>query len=410
VTANTPATIEVTSAKPPSRFSLLNNRPLMTMMLGHFTLDMYSGVIPLLYPLLTDKFDLSLSTVGLVSLAYSGMSSISQPFFGMLADRRGTRQIGLTMMWTAFMFSVTGFVDSFPMLLLFAGLAGLGSGAFHPFGAVGAAAAAGDIKRNTAMSLYVTGGTLGVASGPLIGAVLFHYFGLHGTAAMIIPGTAICFWMYAEMKTSAVPPRRKLAVGEHMPAIPWRMLSIIVALMMIRAWTLSSLQAFIPVWYRDLGYSAAFYSLLSTTLLLASAIGAVGSGSMADKHGRRIIMLISSAATVPAVLLFAQFPGWFGFVSAILIGLLAASTGPLLLVMAQQMMRGRAGAASGLILGFGFIMGAIGIPVVGAIGDAIGLSGAFKVQAAISSIAILLAWKLPTESDIERFHTHEATI
>ena len=392
------------SVEPPQRFSLLKNRPLMTMMLGHYTVDMYSGVIPLLYPLLTDKFDLSLSTVGLVSLAYSGMSSITQPLFGMFADRKGTRLIGLSMMWTAFMFSITGFVDSFPLLLVLAGLAGIGSGAFHPLGAVSAAAAAGTTNRNAAMSLYVTGGTLGVASGPIIGALLFHFFGLRGTGAMIVPGTVICFWMFAEMKTLAIPPRRKLAVGENLPAIPWHLLWIIIALMMVRSWTLSSLQAFIPVWYRDLGYSSAFYSLLSTTLLLASAAGAVGSGTLADKYGRRIIMLISSAATVPIVLLFAQFPGWFGFVTATLIGLLAASTGPLLLVMAQQLMRGRAGAASGMILGFGFIMGAIGIPVVGAIGDAIGLQAAFRVQAAIACIAVFLAWRLPTERDIDRLN------
>ncbi|MEZ4496327.1 MAG: MFS transporter [Thermomicrobiales bacterium] len=205
------------SVEPPQRFSLLKNRPLMTMMLGHYTVDMYSGVIPLLYPLLTDKFDLSLSTVGLVSLAYSGMSSITQPLFGMFADRKGTRLIGLSMMWTAFMFSITGFVDSFPLLLVLAGLAGIGSGAFHPLGAVSAAAAAGTTNRNAAMSLYVTGGTLGVASGPIIGALLFHFFGLRGTGAMIVPGTVICFWMFAEMKTLAIPPRRKLAVGENLP-------------------------------------------------------------------------------------------------------------------------------------------------------------------------------------------------
>ena len=406
MTANAQAGSKTTasSEEPPSRFSLLRNRALMTMMLGHFTVDMYSGVIPLLYPLLTDKFDLNLSTVGLVSLAYSGMSSITQPLFGMFADRKGTRLIGLSMMWTAFMFSILGFVDSFPLLLVLAGLAGIGSGAFHPLGAVSAGAVAGTTNRNVAMSLYVTGGTLGVASGPLVGALLFHFFGLRGTGAMIVPGTAICFWMFAEMRTLAIPPRPKLAVGQRLPAIPWNVLWIIIALMMVRSWTISSLQAFIPVWYRDLGYSAGFYSVLSTTLLLASAAGAVGSGTLADKHGRRIVMLVSSIATVPVVLLFAQFPGWPGFLTAILIGLLAASTGPLLLVMAQQLMRGRAGAASGMILGFGFIMGAIGIPVVGAIGDSIGLQNAFRVQAAIACIAIFLSWKLPTERDIDRLN------
>jgi hypothetical protein len=47
-------------------------------------------------------------------------------------------------------------------------------------------------------------------------------------------------------------------------------------------------------------------------------------------------------------------------------------------------------------------MGAIGIPVVGAIGDRIGLPGAFRVQAAIACIAIFLSWKLPTEREFTR--------
>ena len=61
----------------------------MTLALGHFTVDMYSGMIPILYPLFTDKFDLSLSRVGFISLAYSGASSVLATFFGHMADRRG---------------------------------------------------------------------------------------------------------------------------------------------------------------------------------------------------------------------------------------------------------------------------------------------------------------------------------
>lgn len=377
---------------------LFRNRPLMTLMLGHGTVDMYGGVLPVLYPLLTDKFDLSLSTVGLVSLAYSGMSSISQPLFGLLADRKGTRHIGLALMWSAFMFATLGFAHSFPMLLVLAGLAGLGSGAYHPFGALGANAAIPDNQRNVAMSLYVTGGTLGVASGPLIGAILFHFFGLRGTAAMIVPGTLISLWMLSAMKTLAVPPSRRQGAMGVMPSIPVRPLAVIIGLMMLRSWTLGSLQAFLPTWYKELGYHATFYSLMVTTLLLSSALGTVGAGSIADKHGRRIVLIGSSIATVPVILLFAQFPGWFGFITVLLVGFLASSTVPLLLVMAQQLMRGRAGMASGLILGLGFIMGAIGIPIVGAIGDAIGLQGAFRVQALIASTAIVIAWFLPTEA------------
>ncbi len=118
------------------RGSIFRNRALWTLMLAHFTVDMYVGLLPVLYPLLMQRFALDLKTVGLVSFAYVGIAAISQPFFGWLADRHGTRFIGVALLWTAAMFAGVGFAPSFPVLLLMAALAGLGSGAYHPLGAL----------------------------------------------------------------------------------------------------------------------------------------------------------------------------------------------------------------------------------------------------------------------------------
>jgi FSR family fosmidomycin resistance protein-like MFS transporter len=370
-------------------------------MLGHFTLDMYAGVLPVLYPLLTDEFDLNLKTVGLVSLAYSGLASVSQPLFGWLADRHGTRHIGLALFWSAITFAAMGFAPSFAVLVICAGLAGIGSGAYHPMGAMNASAVIPEQQRNAGLSLYVTGGTLGVAIGPLIGAGLFHFFGVRGAALMVIPGVAIALWMMSEMRTiSQRIVRRTREEVRRLPPVPRGPMAIVIGLMMLRAWTMFGIQAFIPTWYEEMGYGAGFYSALATTLLLTSALGTIGSGALADKHGRRAILIVSSAMSVPAVLLFAQFPGWMGFITAALFGLLFASTGPLLLVIAQQLMAGRTGMASGLILGLGFVMGAIGIPIMGAIGDAYGLQTAIRFQAVVAASTIVLAWFLPTEQRI----------
>ncbi|MEA2523634.1 MAG: transporter, family, fosmidomycin resistance protein [Thermomicrobiales bacterium] len=392
------------AAGPPEltgRLDVVRNRPLLTLMLGHLTVDMYAGVLPVLYPLLTEKFDLKLSTVGLVALAYSGMASLSQPLFGWIADRHGTRLIGLSLMWTAATFAVLGFVPNFEMLIVVAALAGIGSGAYHPMGALNASAVIAEGQRNTAMSIYVTGGTLGIAIGPLIGAALFALLGVHGTVPMILPGMAIAVWMLFEMRTISQRiirrPRKGAAAA---PPIPLGPLSVVIGLMMLRAWTMFGIQSFIPSWYENLGYHASFYSALATTLLLTSALGTIGSGSLADRYGRRILLIISSVLSVPCILLFAQFPGWPAFGSAALIGLLAASTGPLLLVIAQQLMAGRAGMASGLILGLGFVMGAIGVPIMGAIADAHGIQNAMRFQAVVAASTIFLAWFLPTEGRI----------
>lgn len=385
-----------------SRFAVFRNRPLITLMLGHLTVDAYIGLLPMLYPLLIDRFGLDFKTVGLVSLAYSGTASLAQPFFGWVADRYGTRFIGLALIWTAVLFATIGFAPSFPVLLLLTAAAGIGSGVYHPFGALNARAVIEGRQRNTAMSIYVTGGTLGVALGPLLGAWLFTTFGSHGTALMLLPGLAIAVWLLLELRSFASQPRPASKADQASSApVPILPLLAVIGVMMSRVWTVHSLEAFVPTWYASLGYNESFYGPLATTLVLSSAFGTVGSGSLADRFGRRAVIIGSLVLTIPALLLFARFTGPIAFVTAILIGFSAASTGPLMLVIAQQLMSKRAGVASGLILGIGFITGAIGVPITGALADAFGFQVAIQLQVILVVVTIALAWFLPSESYLE---------
>jgi FSR family fosmidomycin resistance protein-like MFS transporter len=371
----------------------------MTLASGHFTVDMYSGLLPVLYPILTDRFELDLKTVGLVALAYSGASSVSQPFFGWLADRYGTRFTALALAWSAVLFATIGFAPSFEILLVLATLAGLGSGAFHPFGAITASSVIGEKSRNTAMSIYSTGGTLGVAIGPMIGAVLFHVFGMRGTAVMLIPGVTIAIWLLFAMRSVSVTGTRSKSYVRPtvQRSIPYLAVGIIIAVMMLRMFPTIGLQNFIPLWYDDMGYGASYYGPLATVIVLSSAFGALGAGTLADKYGRRVVMLVTTILSIPAVWAFAEFPGHGAFVSGAAIGLLSGSTSPLMLVMAQQLMVGRAGVASGFILGLGFVAGAIGTPIFGAIGDAFGMQNAVRSQIIVLLFACVAAWFLPTE-------------
>lgn len=389
---------------PARRFEVVRNRSLLTLALGHLTVDMYIGLLPMMYPLLAGKFSLDLKTVGLVSLAYGAGSSLSQPLFGWLADRYGTRYIGLALSWTAITFALLGFVPTFGALVALAALSGIGSGAYHPMGALNASAVISDQRRNAAMSIYTTGGTLGVASGPLVGVLTLGAFGLRGTIFMLIPGLLIAAVLLVEMRSISL--RVKRAAGQPRvipPPVPLGPISVVVGVMMLRAWTVFGLQAFIPLWYASLGYEASFYGLLATTLILANAVGAIGAGNLADRFGRRILIMASTILSVPAIFLFAQFTGPIAFLFAALIGLLAASTTPLLLVTAQQLMVGRAGMASGLILGLGFVMGAIGVPILGAVGDAAGIQNAMRLLALIAAASAALAVFLPSEGAVRAF-------
>jgi FSR family fosmidomycin resistance protein-like MFS transporter len=376
-------------------------------MLGHLTVDSYVGVIPILFPLLIGRFKLSLATVGLVSLAYSGMAAVSQPLFGLLADRFGTRFTGLALGWTAITFALVGFVTSFPLLLVLAFASGLGSGAFHPMAALDVRALLPAWRRSFGMSIYVTAGTIGVAIGPLLGILLFHFFGLRGTGLLVLPGLVTggyLLWRMRGAVQGGIGTPRAVAKAGRVPVFA---LAVVIGVMMSRSWTVNVFQAFTPTWYKQLGYGPEFYGPLAATLVLASAAGTVGCGSLADRYGRRSVILATLVLSAPAILLYTLFPGPWAFATGILIGFLAASTAPLMLLMAQQLMASRAGLASGLVMGLGFVTGAIGIPINGAIADSIGLQQSLMTHVVLVIITIGLAWFLPTEPEMELHSEHE---
>jgi FSR family fosmidomycin resistance protein-like MFS transporter len=386
----------------------LRSGSLLTLMLGHLTVDTYAGVIPVLFPLLIGRFKLSLATVGLVSLAYSGMAAVSQPLFGALADRFGTRFTGLALGWTAITFALIGFVTSFPLLVLLAFASGLGSGAFHPMAALDVRALLPAWRRSFGMSIYVTAGTVGVAVGPLIGILLFQAFGIHGTGVLLVPGLVTGGYLLWRMRrgapAGAAASRSVVATAGRVPVFA---LAVVIGVMMSRSWTVNVFQAFTPTWYEQLGYGPGFYGPLAATLVLASAVGTVGCGTLADRYGRRSVILATLVLSAPAILLYTLFPGRWAFGSGILIGFLAASTAPLMLLMAQQLMASRAGLASGLVMGLGFVTGAIGIPINGAIADSIGLQLSLMSHVVLVALTVALAWFLPTELQMERHSERE---
>ena len=383
----------------------LRNRGLVALAFGHMTVDSYVGVLPVLYPLLIGRFHLDLGTIGLLSLAYTGMSSVSQPFFGLIADRWGTRCVGGALLWTAAWFAAIGFAPSFPMLVVAGGIAGLGSGFFHPLGALTVRGLLSDRGRGAAMSLYVSGGTFGVAMGPLLGVLVFSLFAVQGTALLLLPGLVcaafLLVWMRAHRPADAsgAAGSTRASGSGFVPLVP---LAATVLMMMSRTWTTATLQAWVPTWYHELGYPPWFYGGLASTVVLASAVGTIGCGSLADRFGRRTVVMVALWLSIPAVWLFVSFRGPQGFVSAALVGFLAASTSPLMLLMAQELLASRAGLASGLILGIGFMTGALGVPITGNVGDRFGLQAALLLQVGVVAVTIPIAFLLPTERYLRR--------
>jgi FSR family fosmidomycin resistance protein-like MFS transporter len=152
---------------------------------------------------------------------------------------------------------------------------------------------------------------------------------------------------------------------------------------------------FVPVWFEDLGYSAAYYSTLTTIILATGAVGTLFGGMLADRIGQKVVLTASLIVAMPFLILFAQFPGNLSFILGPLFVFCADMGLSVTLVIAQGLLPGRVGVASGFILGIGFVTGGIGVPITGAIADSIGMTSAITLTSLLLIPAAIIAARLP---------------
>ncbi|MGM0401214.1 MAG: MFS transporter, partial [Chloroflexota bacterium] len=160
-------------------------RALLGVSIGHAAHDVWFGLTPVLLAALSDQMQLTNADIGLAVLLYEGLSSLTQPLFGRLAERVGGRVLGVgAILWTTSVFSISLFVRSKTALGLCIALGGLGSGAWHPQGMANASIAGGKRWGATSTSIFSLGGTLGSA---LLGAALGGYIlEAYGRRALLV--------------------------------------------------------------------------------------------------------------------------------------------------------------------------------------------------------------------------------
>lgn len=378
----------------------LKNPALLVLMLGHFTNDLFGGILAIMYPVLKLKFGLSNAEIGFVTLVYTGMSSLTQPAFGHLVDQHTRRWYApVAILWGSVFVSFYGLAPTFPLLLGCAAMAGAASGAFHPVGATNAAAVTDPAYRNGAMSLYTVAGTTGYAIGPLVAAALLAIVGPQGTWFLAIPGAIVAGLILKQMGVveRARSARANLASGPlARPA--WGPVSRIIGVTMLRSWIFLSVLQFTPIWYADLGFSSAFYGPLTTIIIFSGAVGTLIGGALADRIGQKAVLIWTMAATIPALLIYAGFPGPWALATGFLFGLACDASLSVTLVMAQHLVPGRVGVATGVILGLGFVTGGIGVPITGRIADSFGIQSALLGLSVLAVLAILLALTIPSDA------------
>src|SRR3954465_9485473 len=106
---------------------------LFALSLCHLLNDAIQALIPAIYPLLKDSFKLSFTQIGLITLTFQMVGSVLQPVIGSYTDKYPkpfSLVFGMGVTWCGL--TLLALAASYPVVLLAAGLVGLGSAVFHP--------------------------------------------------------------------------------------------------------------------------------------------------------------------------------------------------------------------------------------------------------------------------------------
>lgn len=343
--------------------------------LAHFVLELSASFLPIVYPLLLTTFELSYSQIGLIALIASLFGSLTMPLFGYLSDRFGTnRMIVFSLAWIGLLMGSVGLAGSYGAILILVGFGVLGSAAFHPAGAVLAAASASE-RRGAAMSFFSVGGNLGAAMSPLWVAAGIGWLGLRGTVVVIPVALLTALLLYQQL--NHFDYNHKAAPKAHpTPNSPVKMsrsvvlsLALITFVVMTRSWFQVSMITYLPEWIQSQGQSIAFGGQVLSIFLIAVGVGSMTGGPLSDWLGRWRIVAISLAVLALAQWGFLNTPILGQITLIALMGLMIGASFPVTIVMAQEAWPNGVGLASSLVMGLGWAPGGLGAWVTGWLAD-----------------------------------------
>lgn len=362
---------------------------------GHLIHDTFSSFLAPLLPLLIDKLGLSLTLAGSLSV-FQRLPSLANPFIGLLADRVSLRWfVILAPTITAAAMSFIGLAPTYTALAILLLVAGVSSSAWHVPAPVMTAKASGS-RIGRGMSLFMLGGELARTLGPLLAVGAVSLWGLEGIWRVLPLGVAASIVIRWRLEDVTARPRTA-----HNGSLieTWRVLRRallpITGIIFARAFMTSALTTFLPTLLTYEGASLWFASASLSILEFAGALGALASGTLSDRIGRRQVLAFVSLTGPLAMLLFLATTGWLSVLMLIVLGFLALSTSPVMMAIIQEHGRDHPATANGLYMSAGFLIRSGVIVVVGAIADRWGLRTAFRWSAWLGLFGLPFVWLLP---------------
>ncbi|MET0742662.1 MAG: MFS transporter [Microvirga sp.] len=371
---------------------------------SHLLNDLIQSLIPAIYPVLKEAYHLDFAQIGFITFAFQLTASLLQPLIGHYTDLKPSPfSLVIGMGFTLIGLITLSLAGSYGILLLAAGLVGVGSSVFHPESSRVARMASGG-RHGLAQSVFQVGGNTGTALGPLLAAFIvvprgqgsIAWFSVVALLAMIIL-YRVGRWYAERIAILKARPRAGAGGGTHSRSkIVWSV-TILMLLVFSKNFYLASINSFFTFYLIDkFQISVQDAQLHLFVFLAAVAAGTVLGGPIGDRIGRKYVIWISILGVLPFTLALPYANLFWTGVLSVIIGLILASAFSAILVFATELVPGRVGMIAGLFYGLSFGMGGLGAAVLGQVADMTSINTVYAICSFLPAIG-LLTYFLPHE-------------
>ena len=375
----------------------------------HTVLDSYATLLSHLQPLLLTKLATAAtrnSLAGNFVSIYSVFSSFGQILFGWLSDRvRTVHFLTIGVAFSALGLSLLWLAPSPNIVYLLLAIGGIGVAAFHPQATTYAGALASE-QRGMGISIFLTGGNIGRALGPVVLLFIPYRFGMDYLVWEMIPGLVVALLipkvLRFEKDLDLTASTRGTPTDAQIPQEPfWRVASprllpliVLFVIAAMRTVTLTGIETFLSVHLADQGYSDQGRSLVLALFIFAGSMGILSSGWLMSRINTYVLLLVSLLGA-PPLLYWSLHTGEVSFLALLFLGnVVLTSSITVNIVLAQIMLRGHESIASGFMMGAAWGVGGFLNKIVGVLGDKYGLpivlDGLVMLPLVLAPLLILL--------------------
>ncbi len=352
----------------------LRDRLFLANSLNHLSVDIFNAQKTMILTFMVGILGIGNTEIGVYSTIMQVTAALTQPFFGLLTDRRKTYWLApFGLLWMTIFYAVAAYLASWwTIWLLIVG--SLGSAMFHPVGTERATTRARHLAYagvTTASATFFLFGQMGFSIGPIIGGQLLDGFGLQGIwglCFLALPAISFSFYQNyqfrnlhsADVVANSVEQKRKsLAKEDIFKSGRWVMAAFAV-LIVLRTMPAHIGMVFLPKLMADQGMNAGWQGFITAFFMGGAAVGGVLGGMLADRIGYRTALLWTMSLAVPFIWLYPIMTGIWLPITIFIAGATVGASHPMLVVMAQSIFPKSMAMASGLVLGFIFASGSLG--------------------------------------------------